>query len=433
MKRLFPKTLFSCLATAALLSLASCSSEPVPAPQTGTIHYDVWVPLSKATGQQDESYVVHRAETLTEGALKMEGTGADITGQLTPETILRGQYYYQVNEYNRFVKAEITPTGIRILKQIPSAYFKKGKYAHAWLDDRTLVLAGADGEGKKVLWVKYDVEAMKEIASGTLELPAPPEGMTFTSSGLLGYRAEDGKLLYSFHYKKKGMTASPLKKFEMAFVDAKTMKVEKLVSEDRAEMMAGTVFGELRQNKTFFDEKGNYYIACNSVLPGEKTASGRGTTTAQHGALLRINAGETDFDKSYNGYTKNSRGEVRGKIVTVDYLGDNKALLYMQDPKFARPDEEPVWDTKSDKKWVFYWIVLDLTTGEQKWLDKIPFSNGNFSQLALVKGSEVYIANNSQNENSCVYIYNWKTGDLKKGLTFADKGATMDRITMVLN
>ena len=433
MKSLFPHSLFSGLATVALLSMASCSSEPNPgpAPETGTIHYDVWVPLSQATGQQDESYVVHRAETLAEGTLQLKDAGADITGQLTPETILRGQYYYQVNEYNRFVKAEITPTGIQILKQIPSAYFKKGKYAHAWTDDRTLVLAGADGEGKKVLWVKYDVEAMREIANGTLELPAPPEDKLFTSSGLLGYRAKDGKLLYSFAYKPKGMKNS--KEFHLAFVDSKTMKVEKIVTEDRAEFMAGTAFGELRQNKTFFDEKGNYYIACNSVLPGEKNGAGKVTTTAQHGALLRVNAGETDFDKSYNGYTQNARGEARGKIITVDYLGDHKALLYMQDPKFARPDEEPVWDTKSDKKWVFYWIVLDLATGEQKWLDKIPFSNGNFSHLALVKGSEIYIANNSQNENSCVYVYNWKTGDLKKGLTFADQGATMDRITMVLN
>lgn len=440
MRHRFTNTLLAGIASVALLAFAtSCEDDngkkpsPNPTPDPSTVHYDVWVPLKKATGMQDESYVVHRATDLTKGTLSVKGSGVDLTGQMTPETVIRGKYYYQINKSKRFIKAVITESGIQILKEIPSEYFTPGKYSHAWLDDKTLLLIGAQGDSKAVLWVKYDVEKMAEIAHGKLELPEPPKGSVYTSSGLLGYRHQDKMLIYSFSYKIKGTKKDRQKEFYVAFLDPATLKTMKVVTEDRAEQMAGTAFGELRQNKTFFDERGNYYIACNSLLPGEKNGKGKETTTAQRGALLRINAGEMDFDKSFNGYTKNSRGEERGKFITVDYLGQDKVLCYMQDPKFARPDEEPIWDTSSEKKWVFYWIILDLKTGAQTHLKDIPFSNGNFNQLALVNGDIIYIANNSAKENSCIYVYNRKTGKLEKGLTFEDKGMTIDRITQMAN
>ena len=79
------------------------------------------------------------------------------------------------------------------------------------------------------------------------------------------------------------------------------------------------------QSKSFFTPEGDYYLACNSVLKGATS------NTQQYGSLLRIKKGETDFDKSYKGYNY-----PKGKIVTVDYLGNEKALLYIQDPEYTK-------------------------------------------------------------------------------------------------
>ena len=72
----------------------------------------------------------------------------------------------------------------------------------------------------------------------------------------------------------------------------------------------------------FFDDEENLYLACNSRIPDSEKS------TCQYGRLLRIKKGELDFDKSYEGYKNYT-----GKLVTVDYVGNNKAILYIQDPQ----------------------------------------------------------------------------------------------------
>jgi hypothetical protein len=105
------------------------------------------------------------------------------------------------------------------------------------------------------------------------------------------------------------------------------MKVEKVITEERAEMMAGTAYGELLQSKSFFDTNGDYYLACNTVNEGATS------TTQQHGSLVRIKNGQTEFDKDYFGYITPSSG--KGKIVTAELLTSGKALLYVMDPEYT--------------------------------------------------------------------------------------------------
>ena len=229
----------------------------------------------------------------------------------------------------------------------------------------------------------------------------------FSTSGIAGFRKSDGKILYSY------LDNNDKVRFYMAFINPADMSVEKTVIEDRAEFMAGTAYGELLQSKSFFTPEGDYYLACNSVLKGATS------NTQQYGSLLRIKKGETDFDKSYKGYNY-----PKGKIVTVDYLGNEKALLYIQDPEYTKAKG---WG----EDYNCYYAVLDLKTDKVEEIKHdgkvLPYSSGTFSQRSIVLGDKAYIGVNPENELPCVYIYDIKTGEVTKGLTIA-KGYLFGRI-----
>lgn len=427
MKKVLLSVLLSALSLSALTSCNKSGIDtPTPEPnKEAGIHFDIWMPTDPSVGMSSGSYIVHRASNLESGEISPIGTGAEVAANLTPNTIIRGKYYYQITKDKKFCKYLIHSDRVEEVSAFPIADLKDRTYCHAWIDDRTVVLLGASGDAQKILWVKVDVEGMRELDKGILELKnTPPKGLSYTTSGLAAYRPSDGKILYSFHFKGKGMTGSYGSTFYMAFVDAKTMKVEKEVSENRAEMMAGTAFGELRQSKSFFDEKGDYYLACNSVIPGIVDDRGKAVTTAQHGALLRIKDRQLEFDKSYNGYPLNT-----GKIITVNYLNNGKAILYMQNPAHATP-ANPVWNSKTNP-YVFYWLILDLQTKQITELKDVPYGDGNFSQLAVVMSQKVYIGNNTKDESS-IYIYDIATGKVTKGAKLT-KGFTFERIVPMTN
>lgn len=426
------KNIFSTLVIAfSLFALTSCdragNNTPDPQPLT-KVHFDIWTPLEAPSVMTTRNYLVGRATSLDFGVMDFEGKGADLSDKLNPETFMRGRYYYQISKDGRFGKYRIHGDRLEVLSEFPFTTFRQGKFAHAWIDDRTVVLMGTTATPyDKVLWSKIDVEQMKEVAHGTLNLKTTPPNarVGYSSAGMLAYRTSDNMLMYFFNINEnKGKRLDATPEFYLAFVDAKTMRVEKEVSENRASMMGSTSYGELRQNKSFFDEKGDYYIVCNSLLKGELNGQGKVITTAMNSALLRVKNGTLDFDRSYNAYD-----HPRGKILTVNYLNNGKALLYMQDPKVATPDN-PVWDSKTNP-YVYYWEIVDLRTMEVTRLRDIPYGNGNFSQLAVVSGQKAYLANNAKDE-SAVYIYDIATGKISKGMTLA-KGFTFERIVPMVD
>ncbi|MDR1200708.1 MAG: hypothetical protein LBL58_03625 [Tannerellaceae bacterium] len=425
-------TLFIALAS---FTFTSCSGdddvEPTPTPTPGpdvptpdpdpepkpelTTHFDIWVSLGSNSGMNsDNTQLVQSVDSLTEQEpINFKNSGADITALMYQEAIIKGKYYYQVpKSKDRIGKYQIVNDEVVTIAEFPFTgnTLKDRRYTHAWIDDKTLVLIGSNGDSNKILWIKVDTETMTNLAEGELDLPEPPKGDKFNTSGIAAYR--DGQILYSFIYSKTTTH------FYTAFINANDMTTESVVKEDRAEMMAGTAYGELLQNKTFFTPKGDYYIACNSVLAGATS------TTQQYGTLLRIKKGENNFDASYKGYNYPN-----GKLVTVDCLSNDKALLYIQDPDHTGA---PAWGNDYN----CYYAILDLNTDaieEIKYNGTVlPYSTGTFSQRSVVLDGKAYIGVNPKNEQPCVYIYDIETGDVTKGLTITT-GYEFDRITIMDN
>ncbi len=404
-------------ATISLATVAcddSNDSEPDNDPLE-TAHFDIWVSIGGNSGMgSDNTQLVKGVKTLEEQeTIDFKGTGTDVTAKLYQESIIKGQYYYQIpKEKDRFGKYQIKNNQITVVKEFAFKEYtlKDRRYTHAWIDDNTLVLMAANGDASKVIWIKVDTKEMKHLSEGELNLPALPSGGTFSTSGIAAFRASDNTILYSY-VNNKDKT-----KFFMAFVNPTEMTVTKVVEENRAQFMAGTAYGELLQSKSFFDASGNYYLACNSQVAGATS------TTVQYGTLLRINKNEQTFDAGYKGFQKHAGSH--GKIVTAQYLTSNKALLYIQDPELTGAAG---WGSDYN----CYYAILDLTTDELT-IPDLPYSQGTFSQRSVVLGNKAYIGINPKDSEPVIYIYDIPGGTLTKGLTIRE-GYAFDRIVDLLD
>lgn len=422
--------LFACMLAASLcaLSFNACDKDnPTPSPtpdqpdkpetEARTTHFDIWVSVGGAGGMGSKStLLVKSLDSLTvQPTVDFRNDGADVTATMLQESIIKGKYYYQVPvSADRFSKYQIVGNQLKVIAEQPFVKntFKDRRYTHAWIDDNTLLIMAANGTGDKVIWTKLNASDMSILAEGELPL-ACPEGDSFSTSGLARYRKSDNRVIYFYQHKKEKSH------FYAAFINVGNMSVEVGdIVEERAEQMAGTAYGELLQDKMFFDENENLYLACNIKIPGAPSS------TQQYGRLLRIKKGEMAFDNSYTGYNYD-----QGKLITASYLTPGKALIYIQDPTYTGAGE---WGSAYN----CYYAILDLNTDEKTEIQcdgkNLPFSSGTFSQRSLVDGDMAYIGVNPQSSAPCVYIYDIPAGQASKGMEITE-GYVFNRIVLLDN
>ncbi|MEG1563671.1 MAG: hypothetical protein RR365_08090 [Bacteroides sp.] len=387
------------------------------------VHYDIWVTVGASGGMGSDATLLVKSLSSLEGneSINFVNSGCDVTAKLYQESIVKGEYYYQVpKDKDRFGKYQIKGNALTTVAERPfsSNTYKDRRYTHTWTSGDELVVLAANGSANEVLWTKMNGKTMEITAEGNLGLAKLTGFKKFSTSGLARYRKSDNKIIYAFQDKNNE------KAFFVAFIDAATMKVEKFVKEERAEQMAGTAYGELLQNKMFFDKNENLYIACNSQIANSEKS------TCQYGRLLRIKKGETDFDKTYEGLKKTNQG----KLVTVDYLGNNKALIYVQDPKYTGCSDDNAKYAGWGNNYNCYYATLDLTTDEVsefKYEGKVlPYSSGTFSQRSFVLNGKAYIGVNPKAAAPSVYVYDIKSGAVSKGITIQE-GYEFDRIVYI--
>ncbi|KXB83164.1 hypothetical protein HMPREF3034_01407 [Prevotella sp. DNF00663] len=392
------------------------------------VHYDIWVTPGQSTGMgSNDAIIVQNLKSLEgDSTINFKNTGVDVTAKLYQESIIKGMYYYQIpKEKDRFGKYQIINGQIITVKERPfdKNTYKDRRYTHAWLANNELVVMAANGEANDVVWTKYNTDNMTIEAEGSLDLAKKTRVKQYSTSGLATYRASDNKLIYFFCEKAKKAT----KQVFAAFINPTTMAVEKLDSTTVGEEMAGTAYGELLQDKRFFDDNQNLYLPLLSSIAGAKSA------TSKYSRIVRINNGEEKFDKSYIGM---NTGTNNGKIVTCDYVGGNKALLYIQDPEHTGTSK----DNRLSKGWGAnyncYYALLDLSTNVLKEFTykgkALPYSSGTFSQRSFILNNKVFIGVNPQDSPACVYVYNKRTQELTKGITIAT-GYQFTRITHILD
>ena len=380
-------------------------------------HYDLYLTVGKHGGMSSKNTTLVRSIDgldASKGVITITGIGTEL-GEYTMESISKDGYYYQIpSSADRFTKYQIKDNTVQVVQEQPfmENTFKPRNYAHAWLNDNTLILMSSDGENKKVIWTKLNTDDMTILSEGTLELPIDEGFSTITTSGLLAYRAADNKLFYTYHSKTVvGKKSTSAKKFHLVAINAADMTVEaNNLSFEEAEE-AGSAYGELMQNFTMFDKAGNLYFAAFQTV-GD----------VEQGRLYRIKPGEINFDPTYNGFTNTD-----GKLLTVQYIGNGKAFAY------SRTDSE---GTAIDS-YSHYYSVIDLKNCTSTRLTyngkQLPYSGGRFSQRSVVVNGKVYFGINAENEtNSQIYIYDALTGEVTKGAE-VDGSHFFDMIRVVKN
>lgn len=374
-------------------------------------HFDLFLTVGKHGGMSSSNTtIINSVGKLTAdmGTITVKNEGAEL-GEYSMESISRGKYYYQIPSSNdRFVKYQIKDNKIVVVAECPfkTNTYKVRSYTHAWIDDNTLVVMAANGDASKVLWTKLNADNMSIIEESTLDIPLPEsevegeETKKFTTSGILTYNEKSGKLFY-FYFGKNGVSGRGGKTttvFYTAVLDPSTLAVESNKRNSLVEEMAGSAYGELMQNSVMYDENGNLYLAAFTD-----------TGKMEQGHLLRIKNGETDFDPTYEGYL-----DADGKLLTIQYLGNGKALAY------ARNDAS---GTAIDS-YSHYYSIIDLATGEKTRLSyggkELAYSGGRFSQRSVLFNEKAYFGVNTEADaNAIIYIYDTKTGTVEKGAEVA--------------
>lgn len=416
------------------MSFTACSSDDDDNNGGGeeihNVHFDVWVTIGETSGMGSSSAVIVKNVNKLDDALQSIGfanEGADVSAKLYQESVIKGKYYYQIpKEKDRFGKYEITNTGIKVIAETKFATntYQDRRYCFAWAGENELVILAANGDKNDVIWTKLNTTDMSIVAEGTLGLPEfTPNVKTYSTSGLATYRASDNKILYFFCEKaKKGA-----KGVYVAIIDAKTMKVESTDVNTTCDDMSGTAYGELLQRKMFLDENDNLYLPVQSQIPESEKS------TCAYSRILRIKKGENKFDTSYLGM---GSGYNTGKIVTCDYIGNGKALLYMQNPEYTGTSDDNKKGDGWGNNYNCYYAIYDIaamTLAELQYEGKpLPFCAGNFSQRSFVLGSQVFVGTNPKDALPTVYIYNTKDGKVTKGSTIAE-GYELSRIVYIDN
>ena len=384
----------------------------------GPHHFDLTVTVGKQGGMgRDVTTIMQSRDKLTEGSVvDFKNVGAEINADYSMEVILKGKYYYQVPvSSDRFVKLQFKDNKMEVVKSRPfkENTYNTRQYCHAWTAENQLVIMAANGDKNAIVWTKLNTDDMTIAGEGTLGISVADGWETFTTSGILAYRESDNKLFY-FYYNKKGSgrKATKEEKFHVAVINAKTMTVEQdnicpLVAE-----MAGSSYGELLQQTTFFDESGNLYLVAFSD-----------TSIGEEGKLLRIKKGEFNIDADFNGFPNSD-----GKLLTTQYLGNGKLFCY------SRHDDETL-GTAIDS-YAHYYSIVDMKANTRTRMSfggsEIPYSSGRFSQRSAFDPGEnkVYFGVNTETAQPQIYVYDVKTGEVSKGISVAE-GYYFEQIRLV--
>lgn len=399
------------------MTFTACSSDDSddqpPTDPTTAYHYDLTVTTEKHGGMsRDKSHYTQSVSSLSDATLTIdfEGKGAEIT-DYTMESIYRGKYMYQVpNSNDRFSKLQLKNNQIQVIQEqkFQTNTYKARNYTHAWLNDKTLIIMSTNGEHTKVIWTKLNTDDMTIIAEGELDIAVAEGYNVLTTSGVLTYRQSDDKLFYFYYNKKETSGSSKTTNepyFRIAVINAQTMAVEQNIINKEAAQMTGSAYGELLQSTVFFDENDNLYLSA---------------FTGKAGQLLRIKKGEFDFEAGYNAFPG-----AKGKLLTVQYLGNGKAFAYAGDGSGTSIDS-----------FAYFYSIVDLNTSAVTRLafngTELPVSGGSFSQRSAfnAKENKVYFGVDAENAQSQIYVYDVATGDVSQGAKLAE-GYYFEQIRIV--
>lgn len=348
-------------------------------------------------GKDGKEYLI-QTNYLNSGELKPEREGIEVDRKLFGrEQIVKGGYYYRLNKkLNRFSKYIKTKSDLKEVAALEIKDFSIENFC--WLGADTLLLTGLDNKTfTNASYYKISVKDFKILSNGSLPIPLPVNGYKSTSLGITKLIKDKLLIAYTYHKHLGPASYSTSDTIYLASLSSKYMTLSELRKDTRSSYPGGI---NTIQSYSFDTENGDFYfMSCPGIALGNMVHIPTG--------IFRIKNGETNLDKDY--FFNISNSKINNHAYGIWYLTDNKAII--------RSERKDLYKDFSDHAATahFEFYILDLL---QKTVTKLnlPLDKGTRRECVIVEGDTAYIAVNSTAEGNFIWLYDIKTGSLKKGL-----------------
>lgn len=346
---------------------------------------------------KDGAEYIIQTDTLTSGHINPLTQGSRVVpSRIFYELLAHQNHYYRLDwKTGRFLQSTILN---RVLVPTDSLSLTGswGIDNYSWLGD-TLLILGYDTKNSVVRYAKILPDRMK-ATEGAIDLPKPANGFNSMSIGVNTFL--NGNLYVGYTYHKADLnrytTSDTLYVTELTYPGLKPIRT---VKDTRSTYPGGV---NTRQSHFFTNEKGDFYfIACPGIALGDNPSKPTG--------IFRIRKADGVLDKDY--FFNLSASPIRNHGYGFWSIGNGKAIV--------RTERKGLFKGMQDHYLVphFDFYVLDLAKQTVSRLD-LPLDKGTARNCVLVENGLVYITVNSNSGGNYVWLYDPKTGSLRKGLHF---------------
>ncbi|MFW0718528.1 hypothetical protein [Pedobacter sp. N23S346] len=352
--------------------------------------------------------------TLEHGIIKPEASGVVLDGKdMDRDVFVKNGFFYHLNRKTAlfskfFIESGLLKTsGALTLKDFSIENFN-------WVNQDTLLLTGLNLSGyNQTKYALIEIKTMKVIAAGNLQTDHPSGKFSTQSIGFVEKRKNQLFVGYTYHAPQgisNYFTSDTFYVAEIAYPVMKKIKTEKDV---RSTYPGGQ---NTIQSYGFVDQHSDYYfMSCPGIALGNRPEMPTG--------IFRIKTNEDRIDQHY---FFDISAKLKNHAYGMWYLGGNKAII-----RAERKDlYKDLNDHYSTAHFEFY--IIDLQTQSAKKLN-LPLDKGTRRECVIVEGNTAYISVNSTTEGNFIWLYNIKTGTLKKGLQLAGDTDFIMRIDRLTN
>ena len=377
-----------------LVQLAGCAPEKTGSDPGTRKKYSLYVMM------KDGAEYLVQTDRIDSGHIDPLVQGAKVVpSRIFYELIIHQNRYYRLDwKTGKFLRHVVENKAYTQTGSLPLT----GNWSvdnYTWLGD-TLLILGHDSKHSNVRYAKITFDPMKAL-EGTIALPAPTGGYTNMTIGFSTFLK--GHLYLGYTYHKTDLntytTSDTMYVTELTYPGLKTVRTFK----DTRSAYPGGI--NTRQSHFFTDEKGDFYfISCPGIALGDNPSKPTG--------IFRIRKADGALDPGY--FFNLSTSPIHNHGYGFWYIGNGKAIV--------RTERKGLFKGMQDHYLVphFDFYVLDLAQQTTSRLN-LPLDKGTARNCILVENGLVYITVNPNTDGSYVWIYDPKTGSLRKGLHFDDQ------------
>ncbi len=385
------------------LALAGCKVEPVdPIDEPGAAT-QYFLGIESPTASDAVDVLTLGSDSLTAGEISPVGNGFEQPAWMT---FVQGVDQIFATGYTSAPEFTSYELEDGVLTQGSSFFTDLTVYALDVVDEASMVLMGSTRSGlseKKIYRVNTNSMSIEETVTVDFGNEPADSLMSFPTD----LRVRDGYLFVSYYLiHASGDFSTPgSNEAKVAVFTYPGLEFQKIIVDDRAPNL-GRYY---TLNTLEMDEQGDIYAFAPSSL-----ACGYAPVPANNSSVLRIKAGETEFDASYHIDFEALSGGY--KINDLYYVADGKAVVRVL--KEDENDAAYLWATyaPTSENPLLETGILDLYNETFTLLPEVPKSGGGWNGATLVEDSKLYLGI-SNSTYAGIYVIDVAAGTATEGAT----------------